>query len=109
MNANNYLPTPNSQGDAGPHADPEGDVSMDENSYSQSAPFKRRRTSTSADSKAQTIAPSLRHHDSDGDDGMPDAVPPPVQPTIQELLSKPDVSPYYLVNKKRWFPLTLHA
>jgi hypothetical protein len=90
--AANTFPTPASSAAGTVPAiveDVDGDMMMEEGSEAGS--LKRRRTSSSPyDRASQTMAPALRHR------GIPDGISPQI-PTEQELLSQPDVSPYYLV------------
>ncbi|KAG0133704.1 Rox3 mediator complex subunit-domain-containing protein [Tuber indicum] len=93
LHPTNTIPTPaSSAANTVPATfeDNEVDVMMDEGSDTGSN--KRRRTSSSSyDRASQTMPPALRHRGNLADD-----IPPPI-PTEQELLSQPDVSPYYLV------------
>ncbi|KAL7276320.1 hypothetical protein RUND412_000691 [Rhizina undulata] len=101
----NTIPTPASSaaGTVPPttsHEDMEGDMTMDEltsGSGGENGPsrnHKRRRTDSSQDRGAHTIAPALRRRS--GSDEHFQGTSPTI-PTIQELLNQPDVRPYYLV------------
>ncbi|RPB05341.1 Rox3-domain-containing protein [Choiromyces venosus 120613-1] len=93
LHPTNTIPTPaSSAANTVPATieDNDVDIMMDEGSDTGSN--KRRRTSSSSyDRTSQTMPPALRHRENG-----PDGISPPI-PTEQELLSQPDVAPYYLV------------
>lgn len=88
---NNSLLTPAS------HEDNDGDTMMED--AVNGAPYKRRRTSTSADPQ-QTLPPHLRTNGGASDEHMSDAGAASL-PNIQEIISNPDVGPYHFVCEKR--------
>ena len=99
LHPTNTIPTPaSSAANTVPATFEDNEVDMmDEGSDTGSN--KRRRTSSSSyDRTSQTMPPALRHRGN-----LPDGISPPI-PTEQELLSQPDVSPYYLVCSNRLFP-----
>jgi hypothetical protein len=100
----NSLPTPGSNGAPNSvHGDPDGDSPMTDISFGELKMHKRRRTSSSFDAGHHTLPPNLRQCSSDTNEKMANA-PPASMPRIQELLSNPDCSPYYLVCEKSLFP-----
>lgn len=72
---------------------------MTDISFGELKMHKRRRTSSSFDAGHHTLPPNLRQCSSDTNEKMANA-PPASMPRIQELLSNPDCSPYYLVCEK---------
>jgi hypothetical protein len=70
-----------------------------EESFADSSPSKRRRTNGSFDAEYRSIPPGLGRRRSDTNEKM--AGVPPSRSQIEELISNPDCSPYYLVCEKR--------